>query len=66
MRPEHVSELIKQAADTAAEQKQGIDYNSRLTLYKFTLDEYDKGRKVIATAMALLITWVHFHGRKSR
>ena len=30
-----------------------------MTLYKFTLDEYDKGRKIVATIMALLITWVH-------
>lgn len=30
-----------------------------MTLYKFALDEYDKGRKIVATSMALLITWVH-------
>ena len=57
--PEEVNEFIKQAATSAADQKKGLDFNSRMTLYKFTLDEYDKGRKTIATAMALLITWVH-------
>ena len=57
--PEEVNEFIKQAAQSAADQKKGLDFNSRMTLYKFTLDEYDKGRKTIATAMALLITWVH-------
>lgn len=57
--PEEVNEFIKQAAESASDQKKGLDFSSRMTLYKFTLDEYDKGRKIIATAMALLITWVH-------
>ena len=57
--PDEVNQFIKQAAESADDQKKGLDFNSRMTLYKFTLDEYDKGRKIIATAMALLITWVH-------
>ena len=57
--PDEIQDFLKQSAETAAEQKKGLDFNSRMTLYKFTLDEYDKGRKIIATAMALLIVWVH-------
>ncbi|KAI4115048.1 MAG: hypothetical protein LQ338_007915 [Usnochroma carphineum] len=57
--PEEIGDFIKNAAASAAEQKKGLDFNSRMTLYKFTLDEYDKGRKIVATAMALLINWVH-------
>ena len=57
--PDEINELIKQAAATVSDQKTGMDFSSRMTLYKFTLDEYDKGRKIVATAMALLITWVH-------
>ena len=57
--PEEINDFIQQAALSAADQKKGLDFGSRMTLYKFTLDEYDKGRKTIAIAMALLITWVH-------
>ena len=57
--PDEVQNFIRQSAEAAQDQKKGLDFNSRMTLYKFTLDEYDKGRKIIATAMALLIVWVH-------
>ena len=57
--PDEINDFIKFAAKETAEQKKGLDFNSRMTLYKFTLDEYDKGRKITATALALLINWVH-------
>lgn len=57
--PDEVNNFIQQAAQDSADKKVGLDFNSRMTLYKFTLDEYDKGRKTVATAMALLISWVH-------
>ena len=57
--PDEIQDFIRKSAETAVEQKRGLDFKSRMTLYKFTLEEYDKGRKTIATAMALLIVWVH-------
>ncbi|KAM3416562.1 hypothetical protein BST61_g8152 [Cercospora zeina] len=51
--------ILKRMAKGAKSAEKGTDFSGRLALYKFNLDEYDKGRKVVATAMALLITWVH-------
>ena len=54
--PEEVTDFVKRAAQDNVDKRIGIHFNSRMTLYKFTLDEYDKGRKTIATAIAPLIS----------
>lgn len=38
--------------------QEGLEFSGRLAIYKFNLDEYDKSRRIINTAMALLMTWV--------
>ncbi|KAK4893497.1 hypothetical protein LTR27_008179 [Elasticomyces elasticus] len=57
--PDDIAKLVAAQAQASDNHSKGIDFSGRITLYKFALDEYDKSRKVIATAMALLITWVH-------
>ena len=57
--PGEISELLRQSATATSEQRKGTDFTTKMTLYKFELDEYDKSRKILSTAMALLITWVH-------
>jgi len=54
--PDEISKMI--AAGTAA-QATSADLSAKLAMFKFQLDEYDKGRKVHDTAMALLYVWVH-------
>ena len=53
--PDEIQNFIRKSAETVIDQKKGLNFNSRMTLYKFTLDEYDKDRKIITTAIALLI-----------
>lgn len=54
--PEDVLGIIQESAEQG---RKGLDFSGRMALYKFNLDEYDKSRKIVATAMALLLTWVH-------
>lgn len=54
--PEDVLNIIETAT---TQQARGVDFSGRMTLYKFNLDEYDKSRRVMASALALLMTWVH-------
>jgi hypothetical protein len=57
--PDEIKQFVKQSAEAATDASKGQDFAGKMALYKFNLDEYDKGRKIISTAMALLITWIH-------
>jgi hypothetical protein len=57
--PEDVKAFISSATKATEETAKGLDFQGRMALYKFTLDEYDRGRKITQTAMSLLISWVH-------
>lgn len=57
--PEDISKLVSAMLDKEKNAQKGLDFNGRMALYKFTLDEYDRGRKLEAIAIALLIVWIH-------
>lgn len=57
--PDDIRAFIDAAASAEADKRKGIDYASRIQLFRYQLDDYDKGRRMVGKALALLRLWVH-------
>ena len=61
--PHELSSIRDEASSSQAKETTGsthkkLDFSSRLALYKFNLDAYEKSHKRVHQAMALLVYWV--------